>query len=57
MKYKCATINSEQKSNESCWLDIESGLHLLYIPDMLVKNKRPLMLEVGIFLVIRLQTE
>lgn len=57
MKYKCATINSEQKSNESCWLDIESGLHLLYIPDMLVKNERPLMLEVGIFLVIRLQTE
>lgn len=57
MKYKCATISSEQKSNESCWLDIESGLHLLYIPDMLVKNKRPLMLEVGIFLAIRLQTE
>lgn len=57
MKYKCATISSEQKSNESCWLDIESGLHLLYIPDMLVKNERPLMLEVGIFLVIRLQTE
>lgn len=57
MKYKCATISSEQKSNESCWLDIESGLHLLYIPDMLVKNKRPLMLEVRIFLAIRLQTE
>lgn len=57
MKYKCATISSEQKSNESCWLDSESGLHLLYIPDMLVKNKRPLMLEVGMFLAIKLQTE
>lgn len=57
MKYKCAAISSEQKSNESCWLDIQSGLHLLYIPDGLVKNKRPLMVEVQIFLAARLQTE
>lgn len=40
MKYKCATISSEQKSNESCWLDIQSGLHFLYVSDMLVKNKK-----------------
>ena len=57
MKYKCAAISSEQKSNESCWLDIQSGLHLLYNPDVLVKNKRPLMVEVQIFLAARLQTE
>lgn len=40
MKYKCATISSEQKPNESCWLDTQSGLHFLYVSDMLVKNKK-----------------
>lgn len=49
MKYKCAAIRGEQKINESRWLDIQSGLHFLYIPDMLVKSKRPPMLEVGAF--------
>lgn len=57
MKYKWAAISSEQKINESCWLDIQSSLHFLYIPDMLVKNKRPLMLEAGVFAAVRLQAE
>lgn len=56
MKCKCTTISSEQKINELCWLDIQSGLHFLYIPDMLVKSKT-LMLEVGIFWAVRLQAE
>lgn len=38
-------------------LDIQSGLHFLYIPDMLVKNKRLLMLEGEAFGEVRHQAE